>query len=160
MKPAVLRRELLRDHRPRPAVGGIGLQREAVRQLGDHADIGAPPPFAVGHHVEPGALLQRHGVADGGVHGVARRSRPTAAFSISSRTYQRARHRADDRGGEQRQRPAHGCHSLSAPGPGLPGCRSRGTGRGVSAWPNATPCSIMSWNRWIRYAFWNFAASR
>ena len=64
----LLRRELVDDDGPRPAVGRIAAQLEAVRQLGDHADVALAPPFAVGDHVEPGRFLQRHGGANRVAH--------------------------------------------------------------------------------------------
>ena len=64
----LLGRELVDHDRPRPAVGRVAAQLEAVGQLGDDADVALAPPLAVGDDVEPGALLQRDGGADGGFH--------------------------------------------------------------------------------------------
>ncbi len=98
--------QLVGDDGPGPAVLRIGLQREAVCQLGDHADIGLAAPFAVGHDVEAGMFLERHDVADGGRHLgfiALRRQRRASVDQVAHEI--RARHGTDDGGGEER---AHG----------------------------------------------------
>ena len=60
----LLGRELVDDDRPRPAVGRIAAQLEAVGQLGDDADVTLAPPFAVGDDVEAGRFLQGDGGAN------------------------------------------------------------------------------------------------
>ena len=156
-----LGRELFGHHRPGPAVGRVDLERETVRQLGDDADVGAPAPFAVVHDVEAGAFLQGDDEADRRIHRVGVGLVP---FGPSRSA------RARPAGGESSRRStretaaisscrAHGSHSVWARF--MSSCVSISRYLpGVSAWPNEIPCSIMSWNMWIRYAFWKIAASR
>ena len=96
-EPGMFRRQPVGDNCPWPAIGGIGAQFEAMRQFGDHANIGLAPPFAVIDHIETGTFLQPHDIGDGGVHGVG-----VDRLIGDQVTYEcRARHRTDDRCGKK-----------------------------------------------------------
>ena len=84
----LLRRELVDDDGPRPAVGRVAAEFEAVGQFGDHADVAFAPPFAVGDDVEAGRFLQCDGGANGArpSGGRIRRRRIGQSSAISSRT--------------------------------------------------------------------------
>ena len=99
----LLRRELVDDDRPRPAVGRIAAQLEAVRQFGDHADVRFPPPFAVGDDVETGRLLQGDGVVESPRPSAGRYSSALMRAIVGDQFFdeRRPRQRADDRRREQ-----------------------------------------------------------
>jgi hypothetical protein len=106
----MLRCELIDDDGPGPAVGVVA-QLEAVRELGDHTDVGLSPPFAVGNHIKTSVLLQCHDIADRRIDGdLIGRACQRRASVDQVKDKGRARHGADDGGGEQGAAHAVTCH--------------------------------------------------
>ena len=97
--PLVPDRHLPGDHRPRTAVLGPA-ELEPVGELGDDADVGSPPPLAVGDHVEAGRLLQGDGVGHRGVEASLPALLPAAVGDDLAHVLG-PRQGADHRGGKQ-----------------------------------------------------------